>query len=65
MAPIVKIEQIWNFHLFNGMEDLEFVDAEGNKLPDIRRADLKIEFDEDGNEKPFKTVYVKNYPSQE
>lgn len=65
MAPIVKIEQIWNFHLFNGMEDLEFVDAEGNKLPDIKRADLKIEFDEDGNEKPFKTVYVKNYPSQE
>ena len=64
MAEVVKIEQIWNFHFFNGMEDLEFVDEEGNKLPDIKRADLKIELDEEGNEKPILTVYVKNYPNE-
>lgn len=64
MAPKLEIKQIWNFHYFNGMEDIQFVDKNGDLLEPIDRSKLEITYDEDGNEEPVLTVYVKNYNNQ-
>lgn len=60
-APELQISQIWNFHHFNDIEDIEFVDADGEILEPIDRSKLEVKYDEDGNELPVLTVYVKNY----
>lgn len=60
-APKLEISQIWNFHHFNNIEDIEYVDENGDSLEPIDRASLEAKYDEDGNELPVLTVYVKNY----
>lgn len=64
MAPKLEIKQIWNFHYFNGMEDVIFVDGNGDVLEPIDRAKLEVKYDENGNELPVLTVYVQNYQNQ-
>ena len=64
MAPRLEIKQIWNFHLFDKFEDVEFVDVNGDILEPIDRTKLEIKFDEENKELPILTVYVKNYQNQ-
>ena len=64
MAPRLEIKQIWNFHLFDKFEDVEFVDVNGDILEPIDRTKLEIKFDEENKELPVLTVYVKNYQNQ-
>ena len=64
MAPKLEIKQIWNFHYFDGLEDVVFTDVNGDPLEPIDRAKLEIKYDENGNELPVLTVYVHNYQNQ-
>ena len=58
MAPRLEIKQIWNFHLFDKFEDVEFVDVNGDILEPIDRTKLEIKFDEENKELELKVENV-------
>lgn len=58
----INIRFVWNFHL---LKNVKFLDENDNPIEKINRNSLKIEYDNEGNEKPVLTVYVKPLPDQE